>query len=81
MVAVIGYSGLTVLGSPLALPAALVFVAASLVWLPVTRRWNARAHAAWASSVFLFLAYLLYVLLWTFDSGLGFWGTAGGLLL
>src|SRR6266571_7977196 len=28
-------------------------VFASLIWMPVTRRWSARAHMCWASSVFL----------------------------
>ncbi len=59
--------------------AGLVF--ASLVWLPVTRRWNARAHLAWASTVFLFIVYLAYALDWTFNSHLGAASTAGGLLL
>src|SRR6266487_4487468 len=54
---------------------------ASLVWLPVTRRWNARAHLAWASTVFLFVIYLTYALDWTFASNLGFASTVGGLLL
>jgi hypothetical protein len=57
------------------------FVLASLVWLPATRRWNARGHLCWASSVFLFVAYLAFVLQWTFASHLGFASTAGGLLL
>jgi len=56
-------------------------VAASLVWLPVTRRWNVRAHLCWASSVFLFVVYLAFVLDWTFTSHLGAASTAGGLLL
>ena len=55
--------------------------AASLVWLPATRRWNARGHLAWATSVFLFVVYLAFVLDWTFAGGLGPAGTAGGLLL
>ncbi len=59
--------------------AALVF--ASLVWLPVTRRWSARAHLCWASSVFLFVVYLTYALEWTFASHLGFGSTVGGVLL
>lgn len=59
--------------------AALVF--ASLVWLPATRRWNARAHLCWASSVFLFVVYLTFIVDWTFRSGLGIAGTIGGLLL
>src|SRR6266487_5118257 len=54
---------------------------ASLIWLPVTRRWNARAHLAWASTVFLFIVYLAYALDWTFKSHLGAASTVGGLLL
>ncbi|HEX7268531.1 MAG TPA: glycosyltransferase, partial [Streptosporangiaceae bacterium] len=54
---------------------------ASLVWLPVTRRWNARAHLCWASTVFLFVVYLTYALDWTFTSHLGLASTVGGLLL
>jgi len=56
-------------------------VLASLIWLPVTRRWNARAHLCWASTVFLFVVYLTYALEWTFDSHLGPASTAGGMLL
>jgi cellulose synthase/poly-beta-1,6-N-acetylglucosamine synthase-like glycosyltransferase len=56
-------------------------VAASVVWLPVTRRWSARAHLCWASSTFLFIVYLCYALDWTFASHLGPASTAGGLLL
>src|SRR5262249_55953559 len=56
-------------------------VFASLVWLPVTRRWNARAHLAWSSTVFLFIVYLAYALDWTVNSHLGAASTAGGLLL
>jgi cellulose synthase/poly-beta-1,6-N-acetylglucosamine synthase-like glycosyltransferase len=56
-------------------------VVGSLVWLPVTRRWNARAHLCWASSIFLFVVYLAYVLDWTLASHLGPASTAGGLLL
>ena len=59
--------------------AALVF--ASLIWLPVTRRWSARAHVCWASSVFLFAVYLTYALDWTLTSNLGPVSTAGGVLL
>jgi cellulose synthase/poly-beta-1,6-N-acetylglucosamine synthase-like glycosyltransferase len=55
--------------------------AGSLVWLPVTRRWNARGHLCWASSIFLFVIYLAYVLDWTFASHLGVASTIGGLLL
>jgi cellulose synthase/poly-beta-1,6-N-acetylglucosamine synthase-like glycosyltransferase len=56
-------------------------VVASSVWLPFTRRWNARAHVAWSSSVLLFVAYLAFVFWWTITSGLGPLGTAGGLVL
>jgi cellulose synthase/poly-beta-1,6-N-acetylglucosamine synthase-like glycosyltransferase len=59
--------------------AGLVF--ASLIWLPVTRRWSARAHVCWASSVFLFLVYLTYALEWTLNSHLGAASTVGGVLL
>src|SRR5689334_23396273 len=40
--------------------AAVVF--ASLVWMPVTKRWSARAHLCWASTVFLFVVFLIYAL-------------------
>src|SRR5215475_7185912 len=56
-------------------------VAASLIWLPVTRRWSPRAHLCWASSTFLFVMYLAYALAWTFASNLGPASTAGGVLL
>ncbi len=65
----------------LAIDGAAGIVVASLVWLPVTRRWNARGHLCWSSSIFLFVVYLAFVLKWTFDSHLGFASTAGGLLL
>jgi cellulose synthase/poly-beta-1,6-N-acetylglucosamine synthase-like glycosyltransferase len=55
--------------------------AVSVAWLPVTRRWSARAHLCWASSTFLFVAYLTFAIDWTFASGLGPAGTAGGVLL
>src|SRR5258707_894486 len=56
-------------------------VIASLIWLPVTRRWNARAHLCWASSIFLFVTYLVFALDWTFTSHLGLASTIGALLL
>ena len=56
-------------------------VFASLIWMPVTRRWSARAHMCWASSVFLFVVFLTYALEWTFDSHLGLASTVGGVLL
>ena len=54
---------------------------ASLIWMPVTRRWSARAHLAWASTVFLFAVYLVYAIEWTFHSNLGPVSTVGGVLL
>jgi cellulose synthase/poly-beta-1,6-N-acetylglucosamine synthase-like glycosyltransferase len=65
----------------LAIEAASGFLAASLVWLPVTRRWKARAHLCWSSAIFLFVVYLAFVFEWTLDSGLGLAGTIGGLVL
>jgi cellulose synthase/poly-beta-1,6-N-acetylglucosamine synthase-like glycosyltransferase len=56
-------------------------IAVSLAWLPVTRRWNARGHLCWTSTIFLFVVYLAFVLDWTFASNLGPAGTAGGVLL
>jgi hypothetical protein len=56
-------------------------VLASLIWLPVTRRWSGPAHLCWASSVFLFVVYLTYALEWTFASHLGPASTTGGVLL
>jgi len=60
---------------------AVAFTAASLAWLPATRRWNARGHLCWVSSVFLFVAYLAFILQWTFAGNLGWASTIGGLLL
>ena len=37
-------------------------VFASLAWLPATRRWTARAHLCWASSIFLVIVYLAVAL-------------------
>ncbi|HYK70338.1 MAG TPA: glycosyltransferase [Streptosporangiaceae bacterium] len=65
----------------LAIDAAAGFVVASLVWLPVTRRWHARAHLCWSSAIFLFVVYLAFVFEWTLDSHLGLAGTIGGLVL
>ncbi len=65
----------------LAIDAASGFLVASLVWLPVTRRWKARAHLCWSSAIFLFVVYLAFVFEWTLDSGLGLAGTIGGLVL
>jgi len=56
-------------------------VFASLAWLPATRRWTARAHLCWTSSIFLVIVYLTFALEWTFASRLGKVSTAGGVLL
>jgi cellulose synthase/poly-beta-1,6-N-acetylglucosamine synthase-like glycosyltransferase len=65
----------------LAIDAAEGLVVASMVWLPVTRRWNARAHLCWSSAIFLFVVYLAFVFEWTLDSHLGLGSTIGGLVL
>src|SRR4051812_31932397 len=54
---------------------------ASLVWLPFTRRWSARGHMCWSSTVFLFAAYLAFMLAWTFTNGLPVGTEIGGLIL
>jgi len=56
-------------------------VVTSLLWLPVTRRWSARGHVAWAATTYLFIAYLVFMIWWTFASTLGTAGTIGGLIL
>jgi cellulose synthase/poly-beta-1,6-N-acetylglucosamine synthase-like glycosyltransferase len=71
---------LGVAGASLAAPV-VGLAAASVAWLPVTRRWSARAHLCWASTIFLFVTYLAFVLQWTFASRLGTASTVGGVLL
>jgi cellulose synthase/poly-beta-1,6-N-acetylglucosamine synthase-like glycosyltransferase len=62
--------------------AALIGVTvASLVWLPMTRRWSARGHLCWSTTFFLFAAYLAFMLDWTFSSGLPMATEVGGFLL
>ena len=61
--------------------AVVALTVASLVWLPVTRRWNARGHLCWSSTVFLFLAYLAFMLDWTLGTGMPTASKVGGLLL
>ena len=65
----------------LAIDGAAGLIVGSLVWLPVTRRWNARGHLCWSSAIFLFVVYLAFVLQWTLDSHLGVASTIGGLVL
>jgi cellulose synthase/poly-beta-1,6-N-acetylglucosamine synthase-like glycosyltransferase len=83
LLAVIVVVALRLLGDSehLAIDAAAGLIVASLVWLPVTRRWNARGHLCWSSAIFLFVVYLAFVLEWTLDSHLGVASTIGGLLL
>jgi Glycosyl hydrolases family 8 len=54
---------------------------ATLLWLPVTRRWNARAHVCWATTTYVFVVYLAFMIWWTFASHLGIAGDVGGMLL
>jgi cellulose synthase/poly-beta-1,6-N-acetylglucosamine synthase-like glycosyltransferase len=56
-------------------------VVASVVWLPATRDWRAAGHLCWATTTLLFVAYLAFMLHWTFVSHLGGLGTAGSLVL
>jgi cellulose synthase/poly-beta-1,6-N-acetylglucosamine synthase-like glycosyltransferase len=56
-------------------------VAMSVLWLPATRHWSARAHLAWSATAYLFVAYLVYMIWWTFISHLGIAGTIGALVL
>ncbi|HET9186323.1 MAG TPA: glycosyltransferase family 2 protein [Acidothermaceae bacterium] len=53
----------------------------SLLWLPATRRWNARGHVCWSSTIFLFAAYLAFMLQWTFTAGMPATSEAGGVTL
>ena len=61
--------------------AAASLVVGSLIWLPVTRRWSARGHLCWSNTVFLFVAYLAFMLDWTLNSGLPVASEVGGLML
>ena len=54
---------------------------ACLLWLPATRRWNARAHVSWATTTYVFVVYLAFMAWWTFASHLGITGDIGGMLL
>jgi glycosyltransferase involved in cell wall biosynthesis len=56
-------------------------VLASVLWLPFTRRWSARAHLCWSATTFLFVVYLGFMIWWTFVSNLGTAGTIGGVIL
>jgi glycosyltransferase involved in cell wall biosynthesis len=75
LLAAVGGTGRNLVG------AAIAIIAVSLAWLPFTRRWSARAHLCWAATTYLFLAYLVFMIWWTFASNLGPAGTTGGILL
>jgi glycosyltransferase involved in cell wall biosynthesis len=59
----------------------IAIVLASLFWLPFTRRWSARAHLCWSATTYLFAAYLVFMIWWTFVTNLGTAGTTGGVIL
>ncbi len=61
--------------------ALLALTVMSLLWLPATRRWNARGHVCWSSTIFLFVAYLAFMLQWTFTAGMPAASEAGGMAL
>jgi cellulose synthase/poly-beta-1,6-N-acetylglucosamine synthase-like glycosyltransferase len=84
--AIIGLAGLAMLAvlganTQVILVSAIVLGAADLLWLPFTRRWDTRGHVVWFTTTTFSVAYLAYVLIVTFQSGLGPLGLAGGLLL
>jgi glycosyltransferase involved in cell wall biosynthesis len=78
LAAVLGLIGVTTRN---VMAAAVGLALASVLWLPVTRRWGSRGHLCWAATTFLFVAYLAFMLWWTFASDLGIAGTAAGLVL
>lgn len=59
----------------------ILIVVSSLAWLPLTRRWNARAHLCWSMTIFLFVVYLVFMLHWTFQAPLSTAGLVGALAL
>jgi len=61
--------------------AAAGLAVASVVWLPVTRRWGPRGHLCWSTTTYVFVVYLAFMLWWTFASHLGTAGTASALFL
>ena len=64
VLAVVGTAGVWALSSrpDTSLVTFPILVIASLVWLPVTRRWNARAHLCWSMNFYLFVVYLAFML-------------------
>ena len=83
IVAAIGVAALIALRAApeVVVVSAAVLGAADLLWLPISRRWDTRGHVVWFTTTTFSLAYLGYVLVVTFQSGLGPLGLIGGLLL
>jgi cellulose synthase/poly-beta-1,6-N-acetylglucosamine synthase-like glycosyltransferase len=50
----------------------------TLPWLPVTRRWDLWAHAAWSLTVVAGAFYIVTMAAWTVASGLSWTGLVGG---
>ncbi|TQL60231.1 glycosyltransferase [Oryzihumus leptocrescens] len=61
--------------------AALALTAATVAWLPLTRRWSWRGHAAWSASTTMAASYLAFMLGYSLAPGRGAVGTAAGLVL
>src|SRR5919198_633809 len=83
VLALIGYGVSVLVGTTpqRALIAAIVVIAFSVALLPVTRRWNGRAHVCWATCTYLYVAYLVFIINWTFASNLGLVNEIGGVIL
>jgi glycosyltransferase involved in cell wall biosynthesis len=81
--AAIGYELSVLVGTTpyYAMIAAIVVTASSVALLPVTRRWNGRAHVCWATCSYLYVAYLIFIIHWTFVTNLGVVNTIGGVVL
>jgi cellulose synthase/poly-beta-1,6-N-acetylglucosamine synthase-like glycosyltransferase len=84
--AIVAATGVAALVALRAAPAvvvvsAAVLGAADVLWLPLSRRWDTRGHVVWFTTTTFSMAYLGYVLVVTFQSGLGPLGLVGGLLL
>ncbi|MBO0846495.1 MAG: glycosyltransferase [Nocardioides sp.] len=59
----------------------ILLVGACLVWIPATRRWNARAHLCWSTSIYLFGVYLVFMFQWTLRSPVSGAGLVGAFAL
>jgi cellulose synthase/poly-beta-1,6-N-acetylglucosamine synthase-like glycosyltransferase len=83
IVAAIGVAALIALRAApqVVVVSAVVLGAADLLWLPLSRRWDTRGHVVWFTTTTFSMAYLGYVLVVTFQSGLGPLGLIGGLIL